>query len=176
MNPAATDNAPVAARRRPRCLLVAADELRTAFDRERGRRAVVQTSWDLPVSPWDLAGADMLCVAAVTSAADGDALVRAVARGVDVIVAVDDAVPAAVRRDLHRLADVTVTLPVVERVDLSADQRQILELLGEGASLPEVADSLYLSLRTAERRLSGAKRLLGVRSTAEALVAVAAGR
>ena len=53
---------------------------------------------------------------------------------------------------------------------LDEDQVRLLRLLAEGLSVPEAAKACLLSQRTAERRLSAARRVLGVASTAEALV------
>jgi DNA-binding CsgD family transcriptional regulator len=49
-------------------------------------------------------------------------------------------------------------------------QRQLLQLLADGLSLPEAAAFLHVSRRTAERRLTEARAVLGVTTTAEAFL------
>lgn len=55
---------------------------------------------------------------------------------------------------------------------LTAREREILELIASGSSNGEVADQLVLSVRTVERHLLNAYRKLGVRSRAEAAATV----
>ena len=59
---------------------------------------------------------------------------------------------------------------------LTADQRSLLMLLAEGLSVAEAAQRMFLSLRTAERRLSAARKALGVATTAEAIEALTGSR
>jgi DNA-binding NarL/FixJ family response regulator len=56
---------------------------------------------------------------------------------------------------------------------LSADEEALLAHLLAGASLGEAARALHLSRRTADRRLSSARRALGAASTSEAVVLAA---
>ena len=60
--------------------------------------------------------------------------------------------------------------------DLDPQVQSLLRLMVDGATLGDAARALHLSRRTADRRLAEARRVLGVRSTTEALVAVAAAR
>ena len=53
---------------------------------------------------------------------------------------------------------------------LDEQQRRLLNLLAEGFSVAAAARRLYLSRRTADRRLAAARAALGVRSNAEAVV------
>ena len=55
---------------------------------------------------------------------------------------------------------------------LTAREREVLELIASGSSNSEAADHLVLSVRTVERHLLNAYRKLGVRSRAEAAAAV----
>jgi DNA-binding CsgD family transcriptional regulator len=50
------------------------------------------------------------------------------------------------------------------------EQRQLLRLLADGLSVAEAAAFLHLSRRTAERRLAEARAVLGVATTAEAVL------
>ena len=56
---------------------------------------------------------------------------------------------------------------------LTAEQRQILDLLAGGASIAQAARQLFWSLRTANRRVAAARDALGVSTTQEAVVAYA---
>ena len=74
--------------------------------------------------------------------------------------------------DLGRLGAVThvVEEDVVETPLLTAEERALLALLSEGLSLGAAARRLHVSRRTADRRLSSARRSLRVTSTSEALL------
>ena len=54
---------------------------------------------------------------------------------------------------------------------LTPEQRQLLDLLAAGASIAQAARALFLSLRTANRRVATARDALGVTSTREAVLA-----
>lgn len=56
-----------------------------------------------------------------------------------------------------------------ERLD--AEQWRILELLAQGRSLAEAAAALHLSRRSADRRISAARAILGASSTGAAVAA-----
>jgi DNA-binding NarL/FixJ family response regulator len=73
--------------------------------------------------------------------------------------------------DLERLGPVRA-----ERLDrgasnlgLSPEQEELLRQVATGMSVAEAATELYLSRRTAERRLALARAVLGVATTAEAI-------
>jgi len=74
--------------------------------------------------------------------------------------------------DLRRLA--TVEHRAGEREPdsvLTREQREILSRLADGLTLGQAAEELGLPRRTADRRLAAARTVLGVRTTAEAVVA-----
>jgi DNA-binding CsgD family transcriptional regulator len=72
-------------------------------------------------------------------------------------------------RDVARAAAVVRTLRPPARVDgLSRREAEVLELLGQGCSNPEIADRLYISRKTAEHHVSRILAKLGLRSRAEA--------
>jgi len=168
---------------------------RSTLERLRHAGGVVQTTFLLPAEPWDLAASGITCIAGVDGPTAAGAALAVALRGADLVVVVnpafawpglddflDDlqrlratALPSAAgaRSVAGRSVGSTAPSAAVDLGELSADQRQILALLADGLALPDVAARLYLSLRTAERRLGAARRLLGVRSTAEALVAIA---
>lgn len=152
---------------------VSEHELRSRFEaaRESGR---VQTDFELPDEPWDATG--VACVGLLTPENAGDA-VEAAARGADVVAAGDlGPWSFGTVRDLERLGNLVTSRdrPVDPLAVLGDDQRALLELLAAGRTIPEAAQTLFLSVRTAERRLGAARRLLGVRSTAEAVLLIGA--
>jgi DNA-binding NarL/FixJ family response regulator len=54
---------------------------------------------------------------------------------------------------------------------LTHDEQRVLALVRAGLAVGEAARELHISRRTADRRLAAARRKLGVRTTAEAVVA-----
>jgi DNA-binding NarL/FixJ family response regulator len=59
--------------------------------------------------------------------------------------------------------------PPAELLALTARQREILELVGEGLTNPEIARRLYLAEGTVKQHLRAAYRLLDVRSRVQAV-------
>lgn len=75
--------------------------------------------------------------------------------------------------DLRRFGDVELPAePACGPDPLGSEERRLLELLAEGLTVGEAAGELYISRRTADRRLAAARKALGVRTTAEALMAL----
>ena len=74
--------------------------------------------------------------------------------------------------DLRRLGAVDHRIGEPDPDPLSPDHRELLRLLGQGRSLGEAARLLAVSRRTADRRLSAARKALGVATTAEAVAFV----
>jgi DNA-binding NarL/FixJ family response regulator len=54
---------------------------------------------------------------------------------------------------------------------LDPEQQRLVELLADGLTRDHVARALYLSRRSVDRRVAALRRALGVRSTAEAVLA-----
>jgi DNA-binding NarL/FixJ family response regulator len=54
---------------------------------------------------------------------------------------------------------------------LAPEQRALLERLANGETIAAAAQSEFLSLRTANRRIAEARDVLGVRTTREAVLA-----
>jgi DNA-binding CsgD family transcriptional regulator len=77
----------------------------------------------------------------------------------------------AAREDLQRIGGRTPS----SDTELTAGERQACELVAQGLTNREVADSLFISLKTVEATLTRAYRKLGVRSRSE-LRALFAGR
>jgi len=127
--------------------------------------------WRLPDEPWDLSLRRIACAGRIVDRTDLEGALVAAARGASLVVespvAADLLAPLV--EDLQRLG-------VVEYVSsngLDTQQRQILALIGEGFSVGEAAATLFISRRTADRRLASARATLGVRTNTEAVVAVA---
>lgn len=130
----------------------------------------------LPAEPWDLSDRRLLVFGRIGSPAERAAVLLAGARGAGVVV-----VAPRDGRDLAAFVDELARLGPVELVRdapahaLTGDQRRLLELLADGETLGEAARRLSLSRRTAHRRVADARALLGVRTTAEAVLAFRAG-
>jgi DNA-binding CsgD family transcriptional regulator len=127
--------------------------------------------WRLPDEPWDLTRRRIACVGRIAIRDDLEDALVAATRGASLVV--EGPVPAQLFaplvEDLRRLG-------VVEHRcsnGLAAQQRRILTLLGEGLSVGEAAAQLFISRRTADRRLAAARAVLGVGTNNEAVVAVA---
>jgi DNA-binding CsgD family transcriptional regulator len=144
--------------------------------RLRAEKWSVQQGFVLPEEPWDLGGDRRVCAGPVGDDAQASAALLAAVRGADLVVTLELPVDAAAafRADLQRVADVrelgaTTTAP---GLPLDDAQLQLLRLLGNGRTMAEAAAELFLSLRTAERKLGAARRALGVATTAEAVARV----
>jgi len=136
-----------------------------------GAGFAIVRGWRLPDEPWDLSRRRLVCTGRIVNRADLEGALVAAARGASLVVespvAADLLAPLV--EDLRRLG-------VVEYVSsngLDAQQRHLLALLGEGLSVGEAAARLFISRRTADRRLAAARTTLGVRTNTEAVVAVA---
>jgi hypothetical protein len=127
--------------------------------------------WQLPDEPWDLTRRRIVCVGRVATQADLEDALVAAARGASLVV--EGPVPAELfaplAEDLRRLGIVDHR----RSNGLDTEQRRILTLLGEGVSVGEAAAQLFISRRTADRRLAAARAVLGVGTNNEAIVAVA---
>jgi DNA-binding NarL/FixJ family response regulator len=127
--------------------------------------------WELPNEPWDLTRRRLACAGRINSRTDLEDALVAAARGASLLVEgpVATELLAPLVEDLRRLG-------VVEHQfsnGLDAQQRRILTLLGEGFSVGEAAAQLFISTRTANRRLAAARAALDVGTNNEAVVAIA---
>ena len=114
-------------------------------------------------------------VRVVVSESDVTAAVLDAVQGRSVIASVADGDPLfdALYSDLRRVGSGEVRRsPVVSALaPLPAECEELLALLAAGQSLGAAAAQLHISRRTADRRVSQARDLLGVRTTVEAVVA-----
>ncbi len=108
----------------------------------------------------------------VAHQADAEAVLLAAVDGFGVVVASrgERTLIDRLIDDLRRLGPVDhrTREPKPEEIG-PADARAMLGLLAEGHSLGEAASIMGLSRRTADRRLSAARRALGVERTTEAI-------
>ncbi|MFI5841239.1 helix-turn-helix transcriptional regulator [Catenuloplanes sp. NPDC051500] len=133
----------------------------------------------LPEAGWDVTGNNLVLFGRVPDVDTVQLVVLAAARGAGVVAIADAAGEAgrALLGDLARLGPVrrdTETPPVEETgtVDqLAPEQRALLERLANGETIAAAAASEFMSLRTANRRIAEARKLLGVRTTREAVMA-----
>ncbi len=119
-------------------------------------------------------GERLLCTGAIESPDDARRALLAAVAGAGLVVAAtaDRAIVDQFLDELRRLGPVEHVTPGARlRARLDAEQRRLLGLLAEGLTLGEAAAQLGLSRRTADRRLAAARRVLGVSTTAEAIVA-----
>jgi DNA-binding CsgD family transcriptional regulator len=118
----------------------------------------------------------VVCTGHVSSADDARRALLAAIGGAGLVI-VERLDPETLDRfldDLRRLGQVRHLSLDGTPIVLSSQQRELLTLIGEGLTVSEAATELGLTTRTAERRIESARRILGVRSTAEAVVAAMA--
>jgi DNA-binding CsgD family transcriptional regulator len=135
---------------------------------------IIEAGFELPRTPWDLTDRRWVRWGTVSTEEQIAPAVMAAARGVGVVAGCAD------RAVMEQLCDDLSRIGRLERLELGPDpldqlddeQRALLGSLASGASIGEAADALFLSTRTAERRLAAARRTLGVRTTAEAIALV----
>jgi DNA-binding CsgD family transcriptional regulator len=135
---------------------------------------LLRLGWTLPKRPWDLSEVSVAYFGAVTSHEDAAAALLAAARGARVVIAADAEpdVVASLFEDLSRLGPVQYDgrSPRDPLSALDPELRHILDILAQGGSLEDTARQLNYSRRTVDRRLAATRSLLGVRTTAEAIM------
>jgi DNA-binding NarL/FixJ family response regulator len=133
----------------------------------------VRSGFRLDDLGWELSSARIACVGRIESDADAEAALLAAVRGAGVAL-LDDREDGKAERlieDLGKLGPLRWRSSQPDRLQTLDDQeRRLLELLAEGRSLGQAARALYVSRRTADRRLAAARAKLGVRTTAEAVL------
>lgn len=140
---------------------------------------VAQAGWrfvsPVPTAPWDLSGLGVALTATVTDDRSVAAMVEAAARGAAVVAATQDpAIVTALVEDLGRIGPVELWSDQ-ERppaAGLTPEEVELVCALATGQTLGGAARGLYLSRRTADRRLADARRRLAVATTPEALCLV----
>jgi DNA-binding CsgD family transcriptional regulator len=120
----------------------------------------------------------VVCSGRITTAADAAASLLCAVWGaglvLDVVASQD--VVERLCEDLRRIGAVDYRSGEPDGDELTHDERALLELLAEGATLGAAASALHLSRRTADRRVASARQKLGAETTAQAIVKFAPGR
>ena len=132
---------------------------------------VVRTGFVLPDEPWDLARRKWACQGTVAGDSGAQAATWALVRGCALIVAIDPGGPPDFLDDLRRAGRLEQFSVDVATAALSPVEQALLTALAEGQSIQQAAAALYLSDRTAQRRIASARAALNVRTTREAVVA-----
>lgn len=131
----------------------------------------LRESFALPDEPWDLRPRRWACRGVVHTADSAAAATWVLVRGCALVVALGPHAPRTFLADLGRCGVVEVYAPHPDESGLDANERALLAALARGLSVHQAAETLFLSTRTAQRRLTSARRILGVRTTREAVVA-----
>jgi DNA-binding NarL/FixJ family response regulator len=158
--------------RTPRIVLPADGDL-VAAAQELGRRGWrVHRGFALPAEPWDVRALRVVVVGPVPDQAAAQAALLCALRGAGLVVALrrDAAWAPPFLADLARLGPDEPYRPEPD-AGLSDEQRALLDLLAEGHSIAQAARRIFLSLRTANRRVAEARAVLGVATTREAVLA-----
>lgn len=125
----------------------------------------VRPDWEILDSTNGIAPPRTVWVRTVRSTEDALSALAAAVSGAGLIVTARGAM-------LERLIEDLQDLCARRELRLSYEERRLLKFLAAGTSVSEAARKLYISRRTAERRLRAARLALGVRTTTEAVVAV----
>lgn len=126
----------------------------------------------LPPEPWDVRASRVVAVGPVPDQATAQAALLCAVRGAGLVVSLrhDAAWAAPFLADLARVGSDAPHRPEAD-VGLTDEQRALLDLLAEGHSIAQAARRMFLSLRTANRRVAEARAALGVATTREAVLA-----
>jgi hypothetical protein len=146
-------------------------------DLDRGAATATARGWsvragfELPQDPWDLSWRRWVCVGVVATEADAAAAIWVLVRGCALVVVVEGSAPPNFLDDLQRCADLERLRQEMSATGLGPHEDALLAALADGLSVHQAATKLFLSTRTAQRRLTSARAALGVRTTREAVMA-----
>lgn len=157
---------------RPPIILLPPDADLAAAVRDLTGQWRIHQGFELPAEPWDLLPHRLVATGLVRDGAGAQAALLCAVRGAGLVVAVDRTEPwaEAFLADLARLRPAASENPPAAGPPLTDEQRALLDLLAEGHSIAQAARRLYLSLRTANRRVAEARTALGVSTTREAVL------
>jgi hypothetical protein len=163
----------------PRYVLPSATDATVVLRRLARDGWTTREGFALPEAGWDVTGDNLVLFGRVPDLDTVQLVVLAAARGAGVVAIADAAgeTGRALLADLSRLGPVRrdTETPAVEEAgtveQLAPEQRALLERLANGETIAAAAASEFMSLRTANRRIAEARKLLGVRSTREAVMA-----
>lgn len=168
-------------------VVLGADDDLEASVRRHARGRPLLRGFEPPDEPWDLAERGVLAAGEVADDAEAQAALLCAVRGASLVVRLDRTAPwaATFLADLGRLAQaagsagestpdgVSGASGVGGLGGLTEEQQQVLDLLLDGQSIAAAAQSLFLSLRTTNRRVAEARSILGAATTREAVLAYA---
>ncbi len=128
----------------------------------------------LPPEPWTLAGEGVVATGSVVDADDVAWAVLAAVRGARVVVRLPDdlRLTADLVDGLQRVGEVTMLGPRSDGLRPALDPLavRVFDLLAEGHTIGDIARDVGYSRRTVERRMTEARRQLGVATNVEALL------
>jgi DNA-binding CsgD family transcriptional regulator len=143
-----------------------------------GSEACAEAADDLALRGWRLSegwhleapSRGLVCWDHVAEGADVPRVVLAALSGAGVLAqTVTRRLAEQLDDDLRRIGPVQHRFPDLGWVVLDPDERRLLDLLDEGASLGEAARLLHVARRTADRRLASARMRLGAPSNGAAI-------
>lgn len=139
-----------------------------------GRRVV--EGFELADVPWDLSERRLVCSGVVTDQQSAQSAMRAVARGVALILCIELDGDERVRfeEDLARVGELDTDRDPIG--GLGPEHIDLLDALASGRTMREAASDAHLSRRTAYRRLTEARVAMGATSTAQVVVSWAVAR
>lgn len=122
---------------------------------------------------WDLAERRLVCHGSVGDEHTASQAVLAAARGAGVVAVAAGPLALSLAADLKRVGPLGLTpgkTEAADGLDLDAEQRALLARLAAGSTIAAAAEAEFVSLRTANRRIAGARASLGVKTTREAVM------
>ena len=167
----------------PRYVLASANDATGVLRRLARAGWHTRDGFALPESAWDVGTARLVLFGRVADVDTAELALLAAARGAGVVAIADTATETgrALLADLARIGPVVVDPDAdpgteagpatVGGPQLAPEQRALLERLANGETIAAAAQSEFLSLRTANRRIAEARDVLGVRTTREAVLA-----
>jgi DNA-binding NarL/FixJ family response regulator len=161
----------VTAPREPAPLIVVDDPGSVHLLRARlaGAGWTVVDGFEAATGDWDLAPRRLVCTGSVDTADRCQAALLVAARGAGLLISAPGELPADFLDDLARIGPVERRSRAVAPGTLDAETVDLMRALAAGQSVADAAASALMSLRTAHRRLTAARRALGVGSNRELL-------
>jgi hypothetical protein len=127
----------------------------------------VNDGWSLAAPDWDVSGLRVVCSGRLEREDELQAALLVAARGAGVIVLTPPEPPDSFVEDLERIGEVELRTGAGGLDD--HELRELLRALAAGRPIAAAASEALLSLRTAHRRLAGARTALGVSTNRELL-------
>ena len=129
--------------------------------------SIVEPLERVPTVPWRLSS-DIVYTCSVCDESDAARALVGLLRGAELVVWLDPDAPCcdAFLDDARRVGAIEEIAPA-PRITLTEEQETVLHLLCDGATVAEIASSMYWSRRTTDRRVAALREALGVHSNAE---------